>query len=445
MLRDNLWYNFGAAAVTEVMQCLDEGRDAAAYMAEAREIDAMELGSPERLARLGAFLDRMALLPDPGSAAEPSTYPEILAARGPGRALPPCELDREALWDRIYGAWLGRFAGNLLGKPIEGMSRPKILRLAQGTNNYPFDRYISSEAPEEVLRETGLLALHGNGWDLIDKLDHCPADDDTSYTVLSLKLVEQKGRDFQPEDVGEAWLANIPALNVCTAEHAAYLNLMNKRYPPESATYHNPYREWVGAQIRTDFYGYICPGDPERAAGMGFRDGAISHVRNGLYGGMWVSAMNAAAFCCGDAEELIEQGLAQVPAGCRLARDVRRVIGWHRQGLPLEDAIAKIYEQYPENGFHNAVHTLSNAMIVALGLLYGEGDFARSIGIAVVAGYDTDSNGATVGSIAGLMTGGKRMPARFVEPLRDTVDTSVMGYNRMSIRELADRTLALLP
>jgi len=79
-----------------------------------------------------------------------------------------------------------------------------------------------------------------------------PEDDDTNYTLLALKLVEQYGRDFTPDDVAESWLMNLPLLHVCTAERVAYINLAQSLYPPQSASYRNPYREWIGAQIRGD-------------------------------------------------------------------------------------------------------------------------------------------------------------------------------------------------
>ena len=127
-----------------------------------------------------------------------------------------------------------------------------------------------------------------------------PEDDDTNYTLIGLKLLEENGRDFTPEDVGDCWLRNLPIFHVCTAERIAYRNLVMCIEPPKSASYCNGYREWIGAQIRADIYGYVNPAKPREASAMAWRDASISHVKNGIYGEMWVAAMLAAAFTTKD-------------------------------------------------------------------------------------------------------------------------------------------------
>ena len=119
------------------------------------------------------------------------------------------------------------------------------------------------------------------------------SDDDIRYTVLGLKLLEEKGMDFTTLDVADLWLNTLPYNMACTAERQAYRNLsrmpdlLPERGDPaqEEAflhfvrTYRNPYREWIGAQIRVDAYAYAAAGDPEKAAELAYRDAVLYRAR----------------------------------------------------------------------------------------------------------------------------------------------------------------------
>ena len=117
---------------------------------------------------------------------------------------------------------------------------------------------------------------------------------------MSEQVIEKYGRDFTPFDVSRAWLAYQPKDAYCTAERVAFCNFVKGFEPPESAIYKNPYREWIGAQIRADYFGYINPGNPELAAEMAWRDASISHTKNGIYGEMFVAAKGWGAFLNGN-------------------------------------------------------------------------------------------------------------------------------------------------
>lgn len=137
-----------------------------------------------------------------------------------------------------------------------------------------------------------------------------PVDDDTNYTVTGLSILKTYGTEFTPEDVGRYWLSNIPLLSTCTAEGVAYRNMTCGINQPKSAVYLNHYREWIGAQIRADFFGYAGSGNPELSAEFAWRDACISHVKNGIYGEMWVSAMLASAPFLDDPVEVIKSRFA---------------------------------------------------------------------------------------------------------------------------------------
>jgi hypothetical protein len=271
-----------------------------------------------------------------------------------------------------------------------------------------------------------------------------PEDDDTNYTVTGLAVVRTHGPDFSSEDVADFWLRNIPLLHTCTAERIAYRNVATMVLPPESASFRNPYREWIGAQIRADAFGYLNPGDPAAAAEWAWRDARLSHIKNGIYGEMWAAATIAAAFCTDDPKEAMLAGLAQVPENSRLVQSIDKVIEWHEAGVAFDDASERVHAEWDEHRGHDWCHTISNAMIVAIGLLWGEGDFALSICRSVQPCFDTDCNGATVGSIMGALLGHDALPEPWLSPMKDTLITGVAGYHQVSISEMAELTQSMI-
>jgi ADP-ribosylglycohydrolase len=271
-------------------------------------------------------------------------------------------------------------------------------------------------------------------------IDGMPRDDDLDYTILGLHILEEHGAAFTTADVGTEWLTHLPYSLVYTAERVAYRNLVNELTPPETASHRNPYREYIGAQIRADIWGYTAPGLPEVAAELAHRDASLSHVKNGIYGEMFVAAMISAAFSTDDVREAIEVGLSEIPESSRLAEAVRDVLRWSRECGDWRQAWERVMDSY--GGYH-WVHTINNAAFVLLGLLYGGGDLARSVSISVMAGFDTDCNGATAGSVVGAILGAKALPEGWVAPLKDRVRSILSGFSESSITDLSRRTCVI--
>jgi len=350
--------------------------------------------------------------------------------------------NKDKLYDRIFGAWLARCAGCLLGKPVEGWKKDNLHGLLKDTGNFPINYYISSDIDEEIIKKYNMNKYAA--W--INNVSFMPEDDDTNYTVIGLKILSSYGKDFTSDDVAECWLANLPILHVCTAERVAYRNLVNCFSPPESASFCNPYREWIGAQIRADFFGYITPANPELGAELAYRDASISHIKNGIYGEMWVAAMlsAAASFDCQTPdviERIINAGLGEIPENCRLAEDIRKVINWKKENKTYDETIELIHAQYSEHFSHHWCHTNSNAMIVAAALIYGELDLEKTIGYAVMGAFDTDCNGATAGSVLGMLLGAEKLPPKWIDPLCDTIISGVDGFGKVKISYLAEETM----
>ncbi len=421
----------------ELHQRREEGCDVSAVEARVTALDAETV--PELLA---LYDELMGLVPRADFPyEEPSDLPTIRALRPQGPRHLPAALDEGRLLDRILGAYLGRCAGCTLGKPVEGWSRDKIRRYLEAANAYPLRTYFPVLQPFPE----GLELNPSYEETTLGHIRWMARDDDIDYTILGLHYLETYGLDFTTENVGEAWLQLLPYYQVYTAERVAYRNLVEGYGPPRSATRYNPYREWIGAQIRADGFGYVAPGLPEVAAELAYRDAALSHTKNGIYGEMWVAAMLAAALVSPghtleDIVRVIEVGLSEIPANSRLAEAVRDVMRWRQETENWEEAWERIHQKY---GHYHPVHTINNAAIVTMGLLYGEGDLERTICIAVMGGWDTDCNGATAGSVIGAMLGAETLPYKWVGPLNNLIRSAVAGYDPIEITNLAQRSLAM--
>lgn len=422
-------------AAVELVQLREEGCEVADLQAL---YDEALTNPPARMRKLLERLFALAQKRQPSESfpyVEPSDLEGIRAARrrGPRRMpVPPGQAE-----DRIHGAWLGRCAGCMLGKPVEGWSKQDIAALLQHAREYPLADYFPpvADAPPGVRTypSEGNPCLRG-------QISHGVRDDDTDYTILGLHILERHGPDFTPADVGEEWLERLPYHRVYTAEREAYRNLVNDIPPPASATCMNPYREWIGAQIRCDGFAYACPGWPEKAAELAWRDACVSHTKNGIYGEMFFAALIAACMATDDLHQAIAAARAEIPDRSRLARAVDDTVAWCKKDPDWETTWERMNRKY---GHYHPVHTINNAVIVLLGCLHARGSLERAICISVMGGLDTDCNGATAGSIMGALLGACAVPTKWTAPLNDTLHSSLEGMNVNRISDLARRSMAM--
>ncbi|MQA03498.1 MAG: ADP-ribosylglycohydrolase family protein [Streptosporangiales bacterium] len=344
----------------------------------------------------------------------------------------------DQLADRIGGAWLGRTVGNTLGKPVEGLTRAQLATYLRAAGQWPQTGYLPllDPLPEGVpaLHPSAPVACAGRFTDV-------PRDDDIDWTILALHLLERYGRDLTTEQVAAEWLDRVPFTQTYTAERAAYRNLVHGLRPPRTATHDNPYREWIGALIRGDAYGYVSPGDPAEAARLALVDARLSHVANGAYGEMWTAALTAAALCVDSAAEALRVAQQVLPSRSRLAEALRGVQDLHGSGATHTDALDWVDR---ELGQYPWVHTINNAALIAVGLLWGD-TFLAAVGGTIAGGRDTDSNGATAGSVFGALHGRAGIPAELVGTTHVHVRSAVRDFDRVRVDELAARTLRLVP
>ena len=431
------WEFYASGIMDEYKQSTDEGLDIEQYKNVFEAVD--KLPKDEIKNDLANVLQKIVINADIKKCykyKEPSELTEIKALR---KEYSITKKDPKNLEDKIYGAWMGRICGCMLGKSVEGVRSDELIPFLKETNNFPLHRYIfKSDITKEIAKKYNYDFMSRC---YADEIDGMPIDDDTNYTVLSQLIVDNYGRTFTPDNISKMWLKCQPKDAYCTAERVAFCNFVKGYMPPESAVHKNPYREWIGARIRGDYWGYINPGNPELAAEMAWRDASISHVKNGIYGEMFAAAMIATAAVTNVLEEIILSGISQIPCTSRLYDSITKILDYYKDGKSKKEVFEYIYDQYDEKSSYGWCHTIPNDMIVVASLLYGNGDFAKSICMAVESAFDTDCNGATVGSILGMANGIKSIPPEWASPMNDTLHTSIFGVGTLKISDAAKKTM----
>ena len=431
----------------ELRQAVQDGREPSAIAARWRAAGGAEAPTragasdqpASRYLRLLAedLLDELADLPSRLADQEPTDLARIKALCPDWPAPQPTSPPRPATFQ---AAWLGRAVGCLLGKPVEKLPLDGIRQLAQATGNWPLNTYFTARGvPAE------LLAAHP--WNrrsaptsLAENIDGMPEDDDLNYPLLNLLLLQRHGKDFTTADVAKLWLDELPAGRTFTAERIAYRNLLSGLEPPRTARHRNPFREWIGALIRADFHGWTNPGDPGAAAEQAHRDATLTHTANGVYAAMFTAAVIAtAATGTQDIHTCLRTGLTVVPPASRLAKAIHHALQLARKHRDFDSVVDELHATHART--HHWVHAIPNTALITAALTHADGDFTGSICRAVSGGWDTDSNGATVGSISALLAGTPAaLPDRWTTPLKNRLATSVGDFNGIGFDTLARLT-----
>jgi len=342
--------------------------------------------------------------------------------------------------ERIRSAWQGRISGCQLGKPVE------LLSMTQGTTGL---RAYLEEAGALPLRDyvplmAGSLPARLAPGSCKDHIVRSEPDDDINYTVLALVLLEAHGKDLTTADVARGWLRRLPAGATYTAEREAYKTLLLQAHEhfchgadagfDLAECSDNAYSDWIGAQIRADLYGWVCPGRPRLAADLARRDASLSHRGDGVHGAAFVAALGAAIPAANSLDAAVESASGEVPPDSGAAA----AIALGRSLAGITDAPARLHAHYRDL---SPVHTNNNLALVVWALLSGADDYSAAIGDAVAAGWDTDCNGATVGGLWGLQ--GQSIPEHWTEPWQGRVATTLAGMGELRLDDLVERTVAV--
>lgn len=363
---------------------------------------------------------------------QPDKLEEILALRPEGADAAPIKV--ENLESRMKGALIGRFAGCMLGIPVElyPVARMQQLALECGMQFPPVDYWTHTDDPDRIHYGVNKRTDY-----MLQNIDKVAVDDDITYVILNLLLLEKYGKKYSVDDVGELWLDILPY--ACTAEDEA-LQQLKSGTRAECAANFNDYVEWIGAAIRADAFGYAEAGNPQAAAALAYHDAYLTHRKNGIYGEMFCAASVAAAFTAKTPLDAVREGMKQIPKESELYQALEWAFSYEGRITNYLKARALIDEKF--SNMH-PVHTINNMVAIVFALMLGGNDYTKCIGECVAMGLDNDCTGATVGSIAGACLGIENIPAHWYDKFNNTVSTYLKGYETLALDDVIDRFIKL--
>ncbi len=317
-------------------------------------------------------------------------------------------------FQRVYAGWLGKIIGIRLGAPIEGWSYERIRDVFGELDGYPAS-YKNFAADDD---SNGPLFF-------IRSLEDCE-----DLETFSAQDVANALLNYAPYEHGFFWWGGYGI----STEHTAYLNLRSGIPAPRSGSIEQngaTMAEQIGGQIFIDPWGLVAPGNRALAGSLAEKAASVTHGGNGVYGGVFVACCISLAFVERDIPTIIEKALAYIPQDCEYARVVKAVVafqnqnpdsGWRACFQFLHDNFG--YDKYPGN-----CHIIPNAGVMILSLLYGGGDYTRTINICNMCGWDTDCNVGNVGCIMGVLTGLSGVDyEKYIKPINDFLaSSSVIG------------------
>ncbi len=314
-------------------------------------------------------------------------------------------LKKNDYFDRVYGGWLGKCLGGAAGAPVEGIK--KLL---------PYKDY------KEMIRP-----------DL--------PNDDLDLQLLWFEVMEKKGLSVTSKDLADAWEKH------CWYPFNEY-GIFLKNYergilPPYSGSFNNPvFSEGEGCPIRSEIWGMLFPGQPQKAAKFAKMDGCLDHTDNAVWIEQYYAAIEASAFFTQDMKKLILQELSFLPVGSKAHSCVTDVLNWHK--VYPESWIKTrtlLMRKYAHFDFTNAVVNLG---IVIIALLYGHDCLDTVINIAFRCGFDTDCTCATAGAVWGIMYGASAIPQELKNLVNDALVIGIdVKRDNFSIKYLAEDTCRL--
>ena len=361
-------------------------------------------------------------------------------APAPSTAAPMRELDWDTYVDKLQGAWLGKMIGVTFGAPWEfryqgtpigfditdwPLSPTHMKGYRKRAIGKPGDwNPITSEAEDQKVDINLDFILDA-------EKTHAgigiPDNDDIYINLLFLYCLRRYGIDVDPVTVAHEWDKKIR--QVWHANDAGLSNIRKGILPPDSGSpRYNLHADDIDFQIEADIFGMIAPGMPQVSNRYSDRMGHIMNYGDGVYGGMFVAAMYTQAFFAKDIREVVDNGLQAIPAQSRYAQAIYDVIQWHDQypndwlkTWHLVQAKWGEVDHCPD-GYKKPfnIDAKLNGAYIVMGLLYGDGDWYKTMNYATRAGQDADCNPANAAGILGTLIGAHAIPKEYTEPVHNT-------------------------
>lgn len=328
-------------------------------------------------------------------------------------------LSREKLKDKIAGGWAGQTIGVTFGGPTEFRYN--------GTMIQPYEPipWYESYLLETFQKIPGLY-------------------DDLYMDLTFVEVLDEKGLDAKASDFADAFAHRDYLL--WHANQMARYNVLQGVGPPASGHWrNNPEADSIDFQIEADFAGLMNPGMPNGAAEISDRVGHIMNHGDGYYGGVYVAAMYALAFVTDDVNEVVVRALETIPSESTFRQTIEDVIRWHRK-YPDDwrETWFEIEKKWSEDigspiGVFRAfdIDAKLNAAYVVMGLLYGQGDFGKTLDISTRAGQDSDCNPSTAAGVLGVILGYQEIPPRWKAGLA-AIEPLDFPYTHTSLHEVYD-------
>lgn len=312
------------------------------------------------------------------------------------------------LHEKIAGFWIGQLVGNYMGFPFETVYVDEPIP-------FDVDRYYTfrDDASIPMNRDDSRAYVPI----IAEWVDGAFSDDDTDIEFVILHAVEKHGLDINYDEITEAWKRHINRL-IWVANRSARTLMDQGFVAPDTGRKENN-KNWfqIDPQLVNEIWSAFYPGMIGRAVDRAEWGARITNDDWGVHPTMAYGAMISAAFFESDPEKLVQYGIDAVPNEGPFAEGMRDVVRWHRQNpedwRATRQKIHDKYYRYEKGGYKapvSVVSSLVNGLCTILAVLYGEGDFLKTTGIAVAAGYDCDNQGATCGGLMGVIVGAKGIP-----------------------------------